>query len=288
VEPAGNLVFYYSTDGSAFSSISFAWAPSQNVWYHVAFVRSGTSALAFVDGTQIGTTQTLSGTLFDSATGLYVGVGSSSLTEPLFGWIDEFRVSKGVARWTANFTPPTSAYSVSVTSTKAGYATAGGVATGARTGGTLPAPAYPYVDLVPSFDLDNVFNRWTVTRDQGSPQMAEDATSQGKYFLRAKQTQTLVSDDAAALAQAARKIAKFKDPQNRIETMTIQPLTSLTNTAQIAAGLGRDIGHVITIKETPPGFAAPQTKNYVIQSISGQINAGPMTSMTLTFGVWPA
>ena len=26
------------------------------------------------------------------------------------GWIDEFRFSKGIARWTANFTPPTSAY----------------------------------------------------------------------------------------------------------------------------------------------------------------------------------
>ena len=26
------------------------------------------------------------------------------------GWLDEVRVSKGIARWTANFTPPTSEY----------------------------------------------------------------------------------------------------------------------------------------------------------------------------------
>jgi Concanavalin A-like lectin/glucanases superfamily len=283
------LSFYPSTDGSTFSTLQFAWTPSTNTWYHVALTRDGSNNVrAFVGGTQIGTTQTYSGTMFDSSAQLTIGTGTVAGGEYVNGWMDEIRISKGVARWTANFTPPTSAYSVTVTSTKAGYATAGGVATGARTGGTPAAPAYPYVDLVPSYDLDNVFNRWTVTRDQGSPQMAEDTTSQAKYFLRAKQTQTLVSDDAAALAQAARKIAKFKDPQNRIETVTIQPLTDLTNTGQIAAGLGRDIGHVITIKETPPGFAAAQTKNYVIQSISGQINAGPMTTMTLTFGVWPA
>jgi hypothetical protein len=26
------------------------------------------------------------------------------------GWLDEIRVSKGIARWTANFTPPASPY----------------------------------------------------------------------------------------------------------------------------------------------------------------------------------
>jgi hypothetical protein len=259
---------------------------------HIAVSRSGTTRRVFVNGTIEATDSSDSVTLLNPAGRPWFGgksYGGDGGVESLLGNFDEIRVSKGVARWTSNFTPDTSPYSVaSVTSTKTGFAKLGGVGTGARTGGTAAAAAYPYVDLVPSYDLDNVFNRWTVTRDQGSPQMAEDTTSQAKYFLRAKQTQTLVSDDTAALAQAARKIAKFKDPQNRIETVTIHPLTDLTNTGQIAAGLGRDIGHVITIKETPPGFAAAQTKNYVIQSISGQINAGPMTTMTLTFGVWPA
>jgi hypothetical protein len=26
------------------------------------------------------------------------------------GWLDEFRISKGIARWTSNFTPPTAPY----------------------------------------------------------------------------------------------------------------------------------------------------------------------------------
>jgi hypothetical protein len=38
---------------------------------------------------------------------LYVG---NIPTNTLFGHIDEFRISKGIARWTADFTPPLTAY----------------------------------------------------------------------------------------------------------------------------------------------------------------------------------
>jgi len=34
-----------------------------------------------------------------------------TIGQSLNGWIDEFRWSSGIARWIANFTPPTSAYS---------------------------------------------------------------------------------------------------------------------------------------------------------------------------------
>jgi hypothetical protein len=159
---------------------------------------------------------------------------------------------------------------------------------GSRTDGTVVKTfrgVCYYIDLVPSYDLDLVVNKWTVTRENGSPQTAEDTGSQQEYFLRAKQTQTLVSDDAQALAQAQRKVAQYAQPINRIETLTIQPLTDLDDASRIDAGLARDIGDRITIHETPPGFTATQERDYIIQSISGQINAGPLTSMTLTFGV---
>ena len=35
---------------------------------------------------------------------------TSALSEDFNGYIDEVRISKGVARWTAAFTPPTYAY----------------------------------------------------------------------------------------------------------------------------------------------------------------------------------
>jgi hypothetical protein len=331
---------------------------------HIAVTRSGTTRRVFVNGTIEATDSSDSVTLLNPTGRPWFGgksYGGDGGVQSLLGNFEEIRVSKGIARWTSNFTPPAAAYTLDAptnsvapvasgtptvgqtlsvtngtwTNSPSSYTyqwqrdnTGGGVysniaaatastyllvsgdtscnvrcvVTATNAGGSTAAnsnalgpvaagagpPAYPYINLVPSFDLDNVFNRWTVTRDQGSPQTAEDTTSQQKYFLRAKQTQTLVSDDTAALAQAARKIAKYKDPLNRVESMTIMPLQSLTNTAQIDAGLGRQLGDRITIQETPPGFAGVQSKEYVIQNISGQIHAGPMLSMTLTFGVWPA
>ena len=44
-----------------------------------------------------------------NATPMGIGANSDG-TRPLNGWLDEFRISKGIARWTSNFTPPTQEY----------------------------------------------------------------------------------------------------------------------------------------------------------------------------------
>lgn len=81
-------------------------------WHHVALVKAGGVSAAdyylFKDGTQISTVN-------DNSTGAFSGVlrvggGGGAGFGSLNGWIDEFRLSNGVARWTANFTPPTSEY----------------------------------------------------------------------------------------------------------------------------------------------------------------------------------
>lgn len=90
-------------------TLSNAWTPSTNTWYHVAVLRTGTNLMMFVDGTQIGSTQAFSATLDTGARTWHIG----AFTDAQYyvnGWIDELRVSN-VARWTANFTPPTEAYS---------------------------------------------------------------------------------------------------------------------------------------------------------------------------------
>jgi len=64
--------------------------------------------MMFIDGTQIGTTQTDTSTI-GNFTGVFsVGSGYAGIVHN--GWMDEFRLSKGIARWTANFNPPTEAY----------------------------------------------------------------------------------------------------------------------------------------------------------------------------------
>ena len=75
-----------------------------NTWRHVAVTRSGTSLRLFINGVQRGSTLTSSANLSDNQ--LKIGYYYSE-TFGFVGKVDEFRVTKGVARYTANFTPPT-------------------------------------------------------------------------------------------------------------------------------------------------------------------------------------
>lgn len=87
--------------------------PSLNTWHHFALVRSGTTFYTFMDGVQQDTWSS-SGIIWASPTELEVG--SDYWSNNLQGWKDELRISNGIARWTANFTPPTGAYSVDIPS----------------------------------------------------------------------------------------------------------------------------------------------------------------------------
>ncbi len=86
------------------------WTPATNTWFHIALVRSGSTCYMFIDGISQAVTEVDAfGTMADFAGLLEIG-GFDSGVNPVNGWIDEFRVSKGVARWTANFTPQTFNY----------------------------------------------------------------------------------------------------------------------------------------------------------------------------------
>lgn len=103
------ITFYYSENGSTTLSIAsniLSW--SLDTWYHLAVVRNGTTLTFYRDGVDSGG-GTITETLWDTADSLYIG----SRTDVSFfqGHMDEIRISKGIARWTANFTPPTSKYS---------------------------------------------------------------------------------------------------------------------------------------------------------------------------------
>lgn len=76
-----------------------------NTWTHIAFTRSGTSLRAFNNGVLI-TTVTDSTSL--SGTQVLTVGAQSDIAESFIGYIDDVRITKGVARYTTNFTPPTS------------------------------------------------------------------------------------------------------------------------------------------------------------------------------------
>ena len=93
-------------------SYNFAWTPVIGIWYHIAVTRSGTNLRAFINGVQIGTTQISNDNI--PADLLYIGRQGPSLPYYLNGYIDEFRISKGIARWTYDFQPPTAPYDLTV------------------------------------------------------------------------------------------------------------------------------------------------------------------------------
>lgn len=107
---ASELCLYAFSGGVTISNMVRSWSPSINTWYHVAVVRTGNTARMFIDGTQIGADFSLTGTMPDLEAGVSIGGRSSEGDLGLNGWLDEFRIVKGEAKWTTNFTPPTSEY----------------------------------------------------------------------------------------------------------------------------------------------------------------------------------
>ena len=81
-------------------------------WHHVAVVRTGDTFLLFVDGIiEASNTFSPSPILSMPTSTLGVAARASVTTSLWVGWIDEFRLSVGIARWTTNFTPQSGAYS---------------------------------------------------------------------------------------------------------------------------------------------------------------------------------
>jgi hypothetical protein len=87
-------------------------ALSLNTWHHVACVKTGTDVRIFVDG-NIEVAGVYSTTITSSNT-FYVGVvRSAGANWSLDGYLDDFRVTKDVARYTSAFTPPVRAHPIS-------------------------------------------------------------------------------------------------------------------------------------------------------------------------------
>lgn len=101
------ILAYTSGTGIGGALYAGAFYPSTG-WSHIALVRNGSSLSLYVNGV-LGATQTTSQN-FNTAVaphiGRYGGGGATRYT----GYIDELRITKGVARYTAAFTPPTAPF----------------------------------------------------------------------------------------------------------------------------------------------------------------------------------
>ena len=110
--------FQWQTESSAETDLTFtkSWNAALNTWYHIALVRSGDDWRTYVDGTQVGSTTSSSSNVPAEPGALAIGGRGWSSGNKFDGFIDEVRVSKGIARWTGNFTPPAKEYPLFETS----------------------------------------------------------------------------------------------------------------------------------------------------------------------------
>ncbi|SDA40347.1 DUF2460 domain-containing protein [Mesorhizobium qingshengii] len=110
---AGSLSFRMMDTTSVTRDTSVAWTPTVDTWYHLAVDRDATNKFrVYRDGTMVASATYAQS--MNVGTGLF-GIGSVPgfpTLAPLNGWIDELRVTYGVARYASDsgFTVPTAAY----------------------------------------------------------------------------------------------------------------------------------------------------------------------------------
>jgi hypothetical protein len=95
--------------GSGFYGNSTFGTADVDTFYHLALVRDGNNLRRFVNGVGadvIDVTGVTLATLADPS----LQIGGVFTNDPLAGWVDEIRITKGVARYTADFTPPTAEF----------------------------------------------------------------------------------------------------------------------------------------------------------------------------------
>ncbi|MDD4410057.1 MAG: hypothetical protein PHW52_05405, partial [Candidatus Pacebacteria bacterium] len=81
-----------------------------NQWNHLAFVRNGSGMIIFINGVERGRASG-SGSFPNIANPLRIGTFIDYNANYDFqGYMDEIRISKGIARWTSDFTPPKAYY----------------------------------------------------------------------------------------------------------------------------------------------------------------------------------
>lgn len=113
-----NLVsFSVSLDGGStnYTALTGAYLTTNGQWYHIACVRTGSLLKIFINGVERASTA-VTGSLFVPPTnGLLIGQFNSNFY--LNGFMDEIRITKGVARYTTGFSPPTAPFDAFLSTT---------------------------------------------------------------------------------------------------------------------------------------------------------------------------
>jgi hypothetical protein len=101
-----NELIFYLNGNARITGINCVVATQ---WQHIALVRSSGVTKLYVNGTQVGSSYTDTNNYLSSVP-LRIGTYFSANSVFFNGFIDDFRATKGVARYTSAFTPPTAPF----------------------------------------------------------------------------------------------------------------------------------------------------------------------------------
>ena len=127
VEPRTGTIFCYRSNnsdgviviqniGQWFAKVGYtsvaAGTVTVNSFSHIAAVRASGVLTLYVNGTSVGSNSNATDNITGSASHVVrIGAPSESTSSLQWnGYIDDLRITKGVARYTANFTPPTAPF----------------------------------------------------------------------------------------------------------------------------------------------------------------------------------
>jgi hypothetical protein len=108
VESSGSASYY--VQGTTLLTTATGIITS-GTWNHIAVVKNGTSQVLYVNG--VSRASATSATQPNTGLPWWIGdrpAGAVNGNYPINGFINDFRVTNGVARYTANFTPPTTPF----------------------------------------------------------------------------------------------------------------------------------------------------------------------------------
>jgi hypothetical protein len=105
------IAFYSSSNGSSWdiaNQVVIKNSPTTDTWNHIAITRSGNTFRTFFNGAQVSSFSNSSSLVSASAYPLTIGGGDTGVNN-FYGHVDDLRITKGYARYTSTFTPPTRA-----------------------------------------------------------------------------------------------------------------------------------------------------------------------------------
>ncbi len=101
---------------TGYGTVQAASALTLNTWNHIAYVRHGSTFTLYVNGVAAATATSA---LAANTSTYQICIGADSTGKAIFnGYIDEVRVTKGIARYLNNFTVPTAEFQNSATGTE--------------------------------------------------------------------------------------------------------------------------------------------------------------------------